>query len=194
MTDISSVTPYHVPASQAGPRKTALDLLAQAARQQAAHEWEQAIELLTRAWDAAQASGAERVAFEREILDRRAECRRLQGDLPGAATDLEALARLAAEQGDPAAQVAADLRRARALVRLGEPVRARALAEETLEMARRLGEQRLEAHSLLQIGGALRRLGQFAESERYCALACELAHLLGDEACEAHPLSFSGVA
>ena len=52
MTVTRSVTPSHVPAPSADPFKTVRDLLAQAKRFEAAHEWEQTITLLTRALEA----------------------------------------------------------------------------------------------------------------------------------------------
>ena len=53
MTVTGIVTPSVVPPPSADSLKTARELLAQAARHEAAHEWEPAIELLTGALEAA---------------------------------------------------------------------------------------------------------------------------------------------
>jgi len=177
-------------------------LAAQAQRPEATHEWKQAIDLLTRALVAAggteaalrlQPGDAEN-AFVSSLLDRRAECRRLQGDLASVLADLEALAQLAAGEGDQLAKGLADLRRARVLVGMGRADQARVLAEETLVLARRLGDRRLEAGSLAEIGNALVGLNDFAAVLAYADQGRELAHEAGDVACEALCLCYAGVA
>jgi tetratricopeptide (TPR) repeat protein len=191
------------PTTPHGYRQTVRELLAQAARPEAAHEWEQAIALLTRALEAlpgqvvraGEAGSAtpridedlaagEDVTLARAILDRRAECRRLRGDLAGAVPDLEVLALLAARQGDPAGQALADLRRAWVFSRLGRYDETLALAQTTLELARRLGDRCMEARSLAQIGIALVGRSEFAEARRHLEQGRDLARSTVDAACE----------
>ncbi len=145
MTAASDPASNGLAAAEAKHLELARDLALQAQRAEAAHEWEQAIELLTRALDelAEEQSREEEEEgissapsrstpvglFLRSLLDRRAESRRMQGDLPGAVADLEALAQLAAEQGDQVARGLADLCRADVLVSIGAAEQARLVAE-----------------------------------------------------------------
>ena len=99
--------------------------------------------------------------------------------------DLERLAELARGQGDRPAAAAADVRRARVLVRLSKLSEARSLAEAGLALARELGDRRLEGLSLADLGFIAGMSRGFAEAAQFYTQGQEAAHAAGDGPCEA---------
>ena len=109
----------------------------------------------------------------------------MQGLLSEESADLERLAELALGQGDRPAAAAADVRRARVLVRLSKLSEARSLAEAGLALARELGDRRLEGRSLADLGFIAGMSRGFAEAAQFYTQGQEAAHAAGDGPCEA---------
>ncbi|MFP4395009.1 MAG: protein kinase domain-containing protein [Anaerolineales bacterium] len=123
-----------------------------------------------------------------EILAGRAEAYRLLGDLQAQLADLNRMAGLAARINDPQRQIQVALHQAEVSIKMGHNTYALETAEEALRLSRDLGDRRLQASSLDEMGGA-----HYAVGDLNAALACheaalEICRELNDVHGEAHNL------
>ncbi len=123
-----------------------------------------------------------------EILAGRAEAYKLLGKLHTQLADLNRMAELAAEMDDVKRQIQVALHQAEVTIKLGNYAYALETAEEALRLSQELGDRRLEANSLDEMGGAHYAVGDMNAAFECHEAALEICRELEDVHGEAHNL------
>ena len=118
----------------------------------------------------------------------------MMADYSGAAVAAERAVGWAAAAGVPAAALLAHINWARALQYQGDFARAQALTEASLALAREVGNRRIEASSLGQLGILAFSLGRYGVDRAYFREALEIARAAGDRALESGMINNLGDA
>lgn len=112
--------------------------------------------------------------LEYELRAGRADAYRLMGMTQAQQADLQAMAHMAAQLDDVHLKVEVVTRQVRLANALGNLNEARAAAQEALALAQQVGDQKLEASSLIALGDALFSLGEHQQAQGYYERAITL--------------------
>ncbi|HNS50842.1 MAG TPA: GAF domain-containing protein [Anaerolineae bacterium] len=164
--------------------------LAATARARAAYDWEAAVSVCSQ--------GLEQPGLPPEVtyalLDTLSQAHQMLGDLASQEIDLEAMARLATELGDPRREGQVIMRRADLLGRRGRAPEARRLAQSALDSARLRGDRSLEAAALTALSCVDGLWGSYDSARERGERALELFRSLGDPLGEAQALWWLSMA
>ncbi|MBN1873181.1 MAG: GAF domain-containing protein [Anaerolineae bacterium] len=127
------------------------------------------------------------------ILWGREETYRTLGKWQAQQADLEEMARIATRMDDVPRQIEVVTHQVELANRLGNHLSARESANSALELARQVGDRKLEADSLDVLGEAHFRLGELDQAYACHTLALYICRELSDRNSEAHNLWHLGV-
>ncbi len=96
-----------------------------------------------------------------ELLSGRERCYSLTSDQVRQQADLNQMARIAQDMGDVGRQIEVVGRQVALAGLMGESAEAQQVAQEALELARQVGDPKLQADSLIALGTTQRRLGEY---------------------------------